>query len=82
MTSPNTRVTAQFHYIYDMEIDKEGNILLSDADRILKVSPAGEMSTIESGRYLMTGSVTSFTAGLACLFDKSVDRLALVIIDI
>jgi sugar lactone lactonase YvrE len=38
--------TAQFHYIYDMVIDKDGNILLSDGDRIRKVNPAGEVSTI------------------------------------
>jgi sugar lactone lactonase YvrE len=48
--------TAQFHYIYDMVIDKDGNILLSDGDRIRKVNPAGEVSTI-------AGSTTGYTDG-------------------
>ena len=48
--------TAQFHYIYDMVIDKDGNLLLSDGDRIRKVNPAGEVSTI-------AGSTTGYTDG-------------------
>jgi sugar lactone lactonase YvrE len=48
--------TAQFHYIYDMVIDKEGNLLLCDGDRVRKVSPAGEVSTI-------AGSTTGFADG-------------------
>jgi len=38
--------TAQFHYIYDMVIDKDGNLLLCDGDRIRKVNPAGMVSTL------------------------------------
>lgn len=38
--------TAQFHYINDMVIDKDGNLLLCDGYRIRKVNPAGEVSTI------------------------------------
>jgi len=40
---------AQFHYINDMVIDKDGNLLLCDADRIRKVSPQGVVSTIAGG---------------------------------
>src|SRR5258708_3080792 len=48
--------TAQFHYIYDMVIDKDGNLLLCDGDRIRKVNPAGEVSTI-------AGSTTGYADG-------------------
>jgi hypothetical protein len=65
-----TAGTAQFHYIYDMVIDKEGNILLSDGDRIRKVSTAGEVSTIagsSAGYADGNGSTAQFSypAGLA-----------------
>jgi DNA-binding beta-propeller fold protein YncE len=48
--------TAQFHYIYDMVIDKDGNLILCDGDRIRVVSPAGEVSTI-------AGSTTGYADG-------------------
>jgi len=48
--------TAQFHYIYDMVIDKDGNLLLCDGDRIRKVNPAGEVLTI-------AGSTTGYADG-------------------
>ncbi|HEY6901496.1 MAG TPA: NHL repeat-containing protein [Puia sp.] len=41
--------TAQFQVIYDMVLDKDGNILLSDGDRIRKVSATGEVTTIAGG---------------------------------
>jgi len=41
--------TAQFFYIYDMVTDKEGNILLTDGDRVRKVDPSGKVSTIAGG---------------------------------
>ncbi len=47
---------AQFHYIYDMVIDKDGNLFLSDGDRIRKVTPQGQVSTI-------AGSTTGYTDG-------------------
>jgi len=47
---------AQFHYIYDMVLDRDGNLLLSDGDRIRKVTPSGEVSTI-------AGSTTGFADG-------------------
>jgi DNA-binding beta-propeller fold protein YncE len=47
---------AQFYFIYDMVMDKEGNILLTDGDRIRKVSPAGRVSTI-------AGSTTGYADG-------------------
>ena len=47
---------AQFHYIYDMVLDKDGNLLLSDGDRIRKVTPSGEVSTI-------AGSTTGYADG-------------------
>jgi len=37
---------AQFSYINDMVMDKDGNFLLSDEHRIRKISPAGEVSTL------------------------------------
>jgi len=48
--------TAQFHYITDMVIDKDGNLLLCDGDRIRKVTPTGEVSTI-------AGSSTGYSDG-------------------
>ena len=61
---------AQFHYIYDMVIDKDGNLLLTDGDRIRKVTPSGEVSTIAgstTGYVEGEGSVAKFNypAGLA-----------------
>jgi len=47
---------AEFQYIYDMVIDKDGNLFLSDGDRIRKVNPAGEVSTI-------AGSTTGYADG-------------------
>jgi sugar lactone lactonase YvrE len=62
--------TAQFHYIYDMVIDREGNILLTDGDRIRKVDPSGKVSTIagSSTGYADGDSATArfnYPAGLA-----------------
>jgi sugar lactone lactonase YvrE len=48
--------TAQFHYITDMVIDKDGNLLLCDGDRIRRVNPAGKVSTI-------AGSTTGYADG-------------------
>ena len=48
--------TAQFHFIYDMVMDKDGNILLTDGDRIRKVNPSGQVSTI-------AGSTTGYADG-------------------
>ena len=48
--------TAQFHYIYDMVIDKDGNLLLCDGDRIRTVNPAGTVSTL-------AGSTTGYADG-------------------
>jgi len=48
--------TAQFHFIYDMVIDKNGNILLTDGDRVRKVNPLGQVSTI-------AGSTTGYADG-------------------
>ncbi|HSC38063.1 MAG TPA: NHL repeat-containing protein [Chitinophagaceae bacterium] len=48
--------TAQFHYIYDMVIDKDDNIFISDGDRIRKVNPAGEVLTI-------AGTTTGYADG-------------------
>jgi len=48
--------TAQFHSITDMVIDKDGNLLLCDGDRIRKVNPAGKVSTI-------AGSTTGYADG-------------------
>jgi hypothetical protein len=48
--------SAQFHYIYDMVLDKDGNLLISDGDRIRKVTNSGHVSTI-------AGSTTGFTDG-------------------
>jgi hypothetical protein len=39
-----------------MVIDKDGNLLLCDGDRIRKVNPAGEVSTI-------AGSTTGYADG-------------------
>lgn len=47
---------ARFAYIYDMVMDKDGNIILSDGDRIRKVTASGEVSTI-------AGSVTGYADG-------------------
>jgi sugar lactone lactonase YvrE len=47
---------AQFQYINDMVIDKDGNLFLCDGDRIRKVRPTGEVSTI-------AGSSTGYTDG-------------------
>ena len=47
---------AQFHYIEDMVIDKDGNIFLSDKNLIRKVTPAGVVSTI-------AGSVAGYADG-------------------
>jgi len=47
---------AQFHYINDMVMDKDGNLLISDGDRIRKVSPAGKVTTI-------AGSTEGFADG-------------------
>jgi sugar lactone lactonase YvrE len=47
---------AQFYYINDMVMDKEGNLLLCDGDRIRKVTPTGEVSTI-------AGSTTGYADG-------------------
>lgn len=41
--------TAQFHYINDMVMDKDGNIFLSDENRIRKVTPEGVVSSIAGG---------------------------------
>ncbi|HXO74179.1 MAG TPA: NHL repeat-containing protein [Puia sp.] len=41
--------TAQFGYINDMVTDKDGNIFLSDENRIRKVTPDGTVSTIAGG---------------------------------
>lgn len=48
--------TAQFHYILDMVIDKDENLFISDGDRIRKVTPSGEVSTI-------AGSTTGYADG-------------------
>jgi len=48
--------TAQFFFIYDMVMDKEGNILLTDGDRIRKVTPLGQVTTI-------AGSTTGYADG-------------------
>jgi len=48
--------TAQFHYIYDMVIDKDGNIFLTDGDRVRKADPSGKLSTI-------AGSSTGYADG-------------------
>ncbi|HXO74180.1 MAG TPA: hypothetical protein VN824_03095, partial [Puia sp.] len=48
--------TAQFFYINDMVIDKDGILFICDGDRIRKVTPAGEVSTI-------AGSSTGYTNG-------------------
>jgi len=48
--------TAQFHYIYDMVMDKDQNLFLCDGDRIRKVTPAGKVSTI-------AGSTTGYADG-------------------
>ncbi|HMH24688.1 MAG TPA: NHL repeat-containing protein [Puia sp.] len=40
---------AQFQYIYDMVIDKDGNLYLTDGSRIRKVTPDGVVSTIAGG---------------------------------
>ncbi|MBS1661758.1 MAG: hypothetical protein JST68_11995 [Bacteroidetes bacterium] len=41
--------TAQFEYINDMVLDKDGNLLIADGSRIRKVTPAGEVITIAGG---------------------------------
>ena len=41
--------TAQFHYINDMVMDADGNIFLSDENRIRKVTPDGVVSSIAGG---------------------------------
>ena len=48
--------TAQFHYIQDMVMDKDGIIFICDGDRIRKVNPAGEVTTI-------AGSTTGYADG-------------------
>lgn len=48
--------TAQFFYINDMVIDKDGILFICDGDRIRKVTPTGEVSTI-------TGSSTGYADG-------------------
>jgi len=48
--------TAQFLFIYDMVMDREGNILLTDGDRIRKVNASGQVSTI-------AGSTTGYADG-------------------
>jgi sugar lactone lactonase YvrE len=48
--------TAQFHYITDMVMDRDDNIFLCDGDRIRKVNPSGEVSTI-------AGSTTGYADG-------------------
>jgi len=45
-TSDGGPGVAQFHYINDMVIDKDGNLILSDENRIRKVTPEGVVSTI------------------------------------
>ncbi len=47
---------AQFQYINDMVIDKNGVLFICDGDRIRKVTPTGEVSTI-------AGSSTGYTDG-------------------
>lgn len=47
---------AQFAYINDMVLDKDGNLFVSDGDRIRKVTPSGEVSTI-------AGSTDGFADG-------------------
>jgi len=37
---------AQFQYINDMVVDKDGILFICDGDRIRKVTPTGEVSTI------------------------------------
>ena len=70
-TTDGAAGTAQFQYIYDMVIDKDGNLFIGDDARIRKVSPAGEVSTIAgnttAGYADGDGSVALFNypAGLA-----------------
>jgi sugar lactone lactonase YvrE len=47
---------AQFNYINDMVIDKNGILFICDGDRIRKVTPTGEVSTI-------AGSSTGYVDG-------------------
>jgi sugar lactone lactonase YvrE len=47
---------AQFQYINDMVIDKDGALFICDGDRIRKVTPTGEVSTI-------AGSNTGYVDG-------------------
>jgi sugar lactone lactonase YvrE len=47
---------AQFQYINDMVINNDGNLFLCDGDRIRKVTPIGEVSTI-------AGSSTGYADG-------------------
>lgn len=47
---------AQFYYIYDMVMDRDGNLLITDGDRIRRVNPYGEVTTI-------AGSTTGFADG-------------------
>jgi sugar lactone lactonase YvrE len=47
---------AQFQYIYDMVIDKDGNLFIDDGARIRKVTPDGVVSTI-------AGSTTGYVDG-------------------
>jgi len=47
---------AQFQYINDMVINNDGNLFLCDGDRIRKVTPTGEVSTI-------AGSSTGYADG-------------------
>jgi sugar lactone lactonase YvrE len=41
--------TAEFGYLNDMVIDKQGNLYVADAYRVRKITPQGEVTTIAGG---------------------------------